>query len=374
MNSVTWRLGALAAATAAVTLAPPSVIRTRAQATTLLVASGLNNPRGLTFGPDGALYVAEAGTGGLSPCIVNTQGATVCYGDSGSVTRIVVGDTSSQSRLLTGLPSLAPASGATAGTGAIGPHDVAFHGRGNGFVTIGFANEPNLRFTEDPAHPGFPEFGPRFGRLVRFQPNGKWSFDDDLAAFEQLNNPDKVLPPDSNPFSLLAFPGRQVFTDAGGNALNELAASGKISNLAVFPTVGGTAQAVPTGLAQGPDGAFYVGQLTGFPFPANQANVYRVPADGGTPTVFRDQFTKIIDLAFGPDGSLYVLQIGTAGGPPPPGPGVLIKVAPNGTRTPIVPSIALVAPGGIAIGDDGSIYVSNRSTSPAVGQVLKITP
>lgn len=39
--------------------------------TSKVIATGFNDPRGLKFGPDGYLYVAEAGVGGthLSTCI-----------------------------------------------------------------------------------------------------------------------------------------------------------------------------------------------------------------------------------------------------------------------------------------------------------------
>jgi hypothetical protein len=345
----------------------------QASATLEVVASGLANPRGLNFGPEGGLYVAEAGTGGTGPCIVNSNNQFVCYGQTGAVTRITLGG--QKLRLVAGLPSLAAPPGATnAGAAALGPHDVDFQGRGNGFVTIGAALDPARRF-DDAAHPEFAAVGANVGRLVRFEPNGKWSFAEDLSAFE-LNNPDEGGV-DSNPYGLLALPGHQVFTDAGGNSLNAVAANGSISNLAVFPNrmVGTTTfQAVPTGVALGPDGQLYVGQLTGFPFLLNQANVYRVPANGGKPEVFASGFTKIIDLAFGSDGSLYVLQISSTGGVPPQGgSGSLIRVSPDGTKTTIVaPGAGLVAPGGITIDRDGSIYITNFSVSPNTGTVVKV--
>ena len=325
------------------------------------------------------MYVAEAGSGGAGPCIVNSNNQLQCYGATAAITRIVLAESPSQSRVVTGLPSLAGPTGAS----ATGAHDVDFQGRGNGFVTIGAALDPARRFV-DGAHPEFAAVGAKFGRLVRFQPNGKWSFAEDLSAFELLANPDGGAF-DSNPYGVLAQPGRLIFTDAGGNSVNAVAADGSISNLAAFfdrlvPFGGGQVpmQAVPTTVTKGPDGALYVGQLTGFPFPASAANVYRVPADGGPPAIFSSGFTKIIDIAFGPDGSLYVLQIGAAGGPPPAGgPGSLIRVSPDGTtKTTIVAAgDGLVAPGGIAISDDGSIYVTNHSVEPnGIGTVVRVIP
>src|SRR5439155_21027983 len=75
---------------------------------TTVVMSGLDNPRGLAFGPEGALYVAEAGRGGPGPCVF-LRGAPQCYGPTGAVSRLWRGG---QERGATGLPSYG-AAGAT---------------------------------------------------------------------------------------------------------------------------------------------------------------------------------------------------------------------------------------------------------------------
>src|ERR1700712_3725467 len=51
-----------------------------------VVASHLNNPRGIAFGPHGVMYVAEAGKGGTGVCMPDPEGSPVpvCFGFSGS--------------------------------------------------------------------------------------------------------------------------------------------------------------------------------------------------------------------------------------------------------------------------------------------------
>ena len=341
-----------------------------------VIATALNNPRGLNFGSDGALYIAEAGSGGAGPCGPGPEGDR-CYGESGSITRIDP-QTNEVSRVRSNIPSLATPDGSF----ATGIHDLSFQGLGNIVFTTGWAGHPDDRTVN------FGAEGINFARLGRISGLGKLALTQDLGAYEVANNPtgDEV---DSNPYGILALASRTVFTDAGGNALNQVSAKGAISTLATFPDrmvpappflelPPGTLipmDTVPTSVAKGPDGAFYVSQLTGFPFPVDDANIYRVSANGGTPTVHAGGFTAVIDIAFDADGSMYVVELAKNGllaafidgdwG------GSLIRVAPDGTRTELVSGM-LTAPGGVAIGNDGALYVTNNSIFSGSGQVIRI--
>ncbi|WP_119718473.1 ScyD/ScyE family protein [Cognatilysobacter tabacisoli] len=319
------------------------------------VMSNLDNPRGLAFGPEGALYVVEAGRGGAGPC-ATLRGVPRCYGPSGAITRLWHG---TQQRVVEGLPSYTDPAGAE----ITGAHDIAFVGRGNARVTVGFGADPAERA-------GFGELGALFGTLLRVTPDGAWRVDADVSAHEGANNP-AGGPVDTNPYGVAADGGAHVVADAGANALLRVSARGDIETLAVFPSrPARSTDAVPTTVVRGPDGAWYIGELTGVPFADGSARVYRLEP-GGEPEVHLGGFKTIIDMAFGADGSLYVLQHATGAlffG----GPGQIVRVAPDGSRSLVVGG--LERPTALAVGDDGALYVSNRGASIATGEVLKVVP
>jgi hypothetical protein len=359
-----WRIWAVlgAAALTMAGMAPAS-----AQTGPQVVASGLNNPRGLTFSPNGGLYVAEAGKGGSGPCFAGPEGPA-CFGNSGSVTRI---DRKVQKRVLTGLPSYGDEG---TGTFAIGPSDVAFQGQGGMYVTEGLGLDLDFSKT-------IPELD-AMGKLLKATASGRVRVVADLAAFEDANNPTGDEE-NVNPNSVISSGSSRIVADAGANDLLRVAANGRISVLATFPNrlvdappfLGlppGTQipmDAVPTSVARGPDGALYVGQLTGFPFPVGGANVYRI-VPGKAPQVFASGFTNIIDIAFDKRGTLYVLEIfqnGLLSGDPT---GALIRVDRSGGQH-VVMSTGLFTPGGLAL-RDGAAYVSNCGTCAGTGEVLRI--
>jgi hypothetical protein len=329
---------------------------TLAAAQPTVVMSQLDNPRGLAFGPEGALYVAEAGRGGDGPCGYNAPGEYRCYGPTGAITRLWRGV---QERVASGLPSHALVGGGAAN----GPNDIAFLGRGDACVTIGLGDDLGLRDE-------LGEAGPLFGTLLKMSASGQWRVDADVAAHEDEDNP-AGGPIDSNPFGTLALPGACLVVDAGGNSLQHVAANGDIETWATFPSrPDRPTDAVPTAIVQGPDDAFYISQLTGVPFAAGAANIYRfVP--GGVPTTYLTGFKTVTDLAFGHDGSLYVVE--HASGPVFfGGPGRLIRVAPDGARTTVLGG--LDRPTSVAVGPEGAIYVTNHGITPGAGEVLRIEP
>jgi hypothetical protein len=349
------RLLALATALSAAALTAASATA----ATVTTVMSGLDSPRGLAFGPEGALYVAEAGRGGPAPCAPVARGFN-CYGATGAVSRLWRGE---QSRVAQGLPSVQnPVTHESTG-----PHDISFQGRGGAFVTIGWGGDPAARAALGPA-------GAAFGNVLKLEPSGGWRSVADLSAVEASRNP-AGGPVDSNPYGILAEAGDRYVTDAGGNDLLRLSADGSLSVVATFSSVAApppflTAEPVPTAVERGPDGALYVSELTGVPFTDGAAGIYRIGADG-TPSLVAAGLKTVTDFTFGSDGSMYVVEYASS-----PvffgGPGLLVRIAPNGTRS--VVTSALNHPTSVAYGPDGALYVSNNGDGVGTGEVLRVQP
>lgn len=79
-----------------------------------------------------------------------------------------------------------------------------------------------------------------------------------------------------------------------------------------------------------------------------------------------DGFTSVVDLTFGPDGSLYVVEISQSSLLSGAMDGAVWKVDPAAASKDEAELIAEVqAPGGAAFGPDGNLYVTAGTVVPA---------
>ena len=343
-----------------------------------VVASGLNQPHHLTIGPDGNLYVAEVGDGVVGAgCTTGAEAA--CANNSGTIDRIT--PQGAVTHVVTGLPSVGNPGGGSASGGVSDVRVV------NGKI---YAVIQNQNIDPTTGQQTYGTAGALLGDLVSAPLSGGTATSvASFGPYEAANNPDKVNPPvpgevaiDSDPYGLVAYNGGFAVADAAANDILFVNAAGQISTLAVLPLIsepsgGGPvmAQPVPTSLAVGPDGALYVGELGGASSnDVGDVNVYRI-APGGTPTVYASGLTMIGSIAFDQAGRLLVMEIDTAGINDPalapggsglPAPGAIIRINANGTRTTLA-SAGLEFPLGITVASDGSVYASNFGVIPASG-------
>jgi len=351
---------AAAAAIAVVSAGAPAIA---APGESRVVATGLDNPRHVSVGAGGAVYVAEAGTGGDGPCVGNPENPAeqVCLGATGAVTEIRRG---TQARVVTGLPSIAGADGSAAS----GPSAVSV--RGNSIaVLVGLGGNLDTRAALGPD-------GAEMGTMLTGRIGQDLTVAIDVAAYEEANNPDGGVV-DTNPNGFVDVNSKRwTIADAGGNAILTMGGNLPDQTIAVLPPAMGVppwggdpipAESVPTNVVKGPDGAYYVSELLGFPFPVGESRIWRV-VPGQDPTVYATGLSNVTSLAW-QHQTLYAVQItdGSFLDETQPPIGSLRKVVPGSEQHPAVIA-GLFAPYGVAI-HGNTAYVSTGSILPGGGEV-----
>ena len=350
-------LAASPAAAAAPAAAPPS-------ANVTVFATGLNNPRGLAFGPGGDLYVAEGGLGGsrMTTPAECAQVPDVGPYSGGFTSRISkIGPDGVRTTVADGLPSsqTSPASGSLVS----GVADVAF-ARGRLYaLEAGAGCSHGLRGTDN--------------SILRVNPDGTTTPVADLSRFlksHPVANPDPGdFEPDGTWYSMVAVRGDLYAVEPNHGEIDRINPStGAIRR--VIDISASQGHIVPTALAY--KGNFFFGNLGTFPVTPGSQSLFKVTPSGQIKTRATG-LTTVLGLAFGPHHQLYALESMTAPGFPGPGElgtGKVVRIDPSGTQTVIAAGLSF--PTAITLGPHGALYVSNLGfggPAPGLGQILRIT-
>jgi hypothetical protein len=341
-------------------------------------ATGLNNPRGLTFGPDGALYVAEGGTGGTS-----TTTAQQCQQVPAPVGPYSGGFTASISKIdpsghrtvvANGLPS--DQTSAASGNLVSGVAAVAFHGSKLYGIEAAAGCSHGLLGTSN--------------TVFRVNRDGTTRPIADLSAFIQANPTAVENPPDFEPdgtwYSMVLANGAFYAVEPNHGEVDRVTVGGHISRLidvsaAVtascsqpFECGSPFGHVVPTSVTFH-NGNFYLVNLDVFdPGFQDHSHVYVVTTRGSF-TTLAGGLNAAVGVAFDQQGRLYALEAFTGFFAPAPFTaftGTVLRWNGSGWDT---IATGLNFPTAMTFGPDGNLYVSNCGfgCGPGDGQIVRIS-
>ncbi len=322
-------------------------------------ASGLNAPRGLKFGSDDNLYVAEAGLGGNVSTMGECQQVPAPVGPwlGGNTARILrFNPDGLVSTVAENLPSAQAAIG-----DRIGIADIAFlNGRlyallAGGGCSHGHSEIPNS--------------------VLQINSDGTWNPIADISSFVMHNetaNPEpEDFEPDGMPYNMVAARGALYVTESNHGQLLRVRTNGNIRRVIDISALQGPSVPTPTALTFNRN--FYVGNLGTFPLVAGSSKILKVKPNGNFTTAAVG-LTAVLGVAFDENDNLYVLETTTNNPFPTPGTGRVVRVRNDGTLEEIVTGLNF--PTAMTFGPDGKLYISNWGFGPPVpglGEILQIT-